>query len=363
MRIGLVVPGFSADDGDWCIPALRHLARELSTHDEVRVIALRYPYTRARYSVDGIETIALGGQLSHGLSTLALWREAIGLLTSEHRRRPFHVLHAFWATESGFLTALAGPLLRVPTLVSLAGGELVNLRDIDYGDQRLAIERLKVMISLRLASAVSAGSRLLAALAERRARRAVHRAPLGVDTALFAPRHVPATEGYRLVHVGTLTPVKDQATLLHAFKRLHQRGIDARLDVVGDGPLRPRLQQLSYDLALESCVCFRGEIAHAQLPGVYGSARAFVLSSRHEAQGMVALEAAACGLPIAGTSVGVIPELTRAVAPVGDAHVLADAMADALGSVQRGAAMQRACSEYDLKTCTDRFRALYASLA
>ena len=87
MRIGLVVPGFSADDRDWCIPALRHLARALANADDVRVIALRYPYTRARYSVDGVQTVALGGQLSHGVSTLALWRDAIALLRAEHHRR------------------------------------------------------------------------------------------------------------------------------------------------------------------------------------------------------------------------------------------------------------------------------------
>src|ERR1051326_8589210 len=112
MNIGLVVPGFSADATDWCIPALRHLARTLAARDDVRVLALRYPYSAGRYEIDGAEA-------------LALWRPILQALRFEHARRRFDVLHAFWATESGLLAALAGRILGVPTLVSLAGGELV----------------------------------------------------------------------------------------------------------------------------------------------------------------------------------------------------------------------------------------------
>src|SRR5262249_62386028 len=99
MRIGLVVPGFSADARDWCIPALRHLARALSASDEVLVIAVRYPYRPATYTIDGADVIALGGAERRGMSTFGLWRTTLERLRAEHRRRPFDVLHAFWATE------------------------------------------------------------------------------------------------------------------------------------------------------------------------------------------------------------------------------------------------------------------------
>src|SRR3977135_507588 len=168
MRVGLVVPGFSADAEDWCIPALRHLARALARTDDVRVVAVRYPYQPARYSVAGASVIAVGGAEARGGAALDGWRKHLGLLIREHRRQKFDVLHAFWATESGFLTALAGRLLRVPTLVSLAGGELVSLPTIGYGDcdKQIAGARGSVLVSLRRASAVSAGSHYLLALAQ-----------------------------------------------------------------------------------------------------------------------------------------------------------------------------------------------------
>jgi glycosyltransferase involved in cell wall biosynthesis len=389
MRIGLVVPGFSAEPSDWCIPALRHLARSLATVDDVRVVAIRYPYRASRYTIEGAETIALGGAVRHGAATFELWRNALRVLRTEHRRRPFDVLHAFWATESGLLAALAGRLLRVPTLVSVAGGELVALRDIDYGDQRLAWERLKVGASLRLAGGVSAGSRQLARTAARHVlpgHACVHVAPLGVDLDLFhppyearacasrpldvgatlaptqPPRLVRMPHAPRLLHVGTLTPVKDQATLLSAFARVRQGCTTATLEVVGDGPLRLRLERLADDLGLGPSVSFRGDVDHADLPSVYRAADICVVSSRHEAQCMVAVEAAACGVPVAGTRVGVLPELTRAVSPVGDVEALTAAITSSLHDTAAMMAVSEVRAAFGLSACTERFRELYMAL-
>jgi len=375
MRIGLVVPGFSADPRDWCIPALRHLARSLSVCDDVRVIAVRYPYRPARYVIDGAETIALGGAVRHGAATSDLWRTALGTLGAEHRRRPFDVLHAFWATESGLLATLAGRLLRVPTLVSLAGGELVALHDIQYGDQRVAWERLKVATSLRWASGVSAGSRQLAAMAERRLRThprartkgCVHVAPLGVDLDLFKPTpgpasDAPASSNPRLLHVGTLTPVKDQATLLRAFARVRGAGVPATLDIVGGGPLRSELDCQARELGVDGSVRFWGEIDHAELPSVYCAADALVMASRHEAQCMVGVEAVACGTPVVGTRVGVIPDLTRMVAAVGDVDGLAGAIAGQLAERAEPLSLTEVRATFGLEACAERFRGLYTSL-
>jgi glycosyltransferase involved in cell wall biosynthesis len=419
MRVGLVVPGFSADADDWCIPALRHLARALARHDDVRVIATRYPYRAARYRVDGADVLAIGGAARRGAGTLDVWRRTLDVLRTEHRRRAFDVLHAFWATESGLLTAMAGRLLRIPTVVSLAGGELVALPEIGYGDQRVAWERLKVRASLRLASAVTAGSDQLLTLAARQVPPArLHRAPLGVDLDLFnpGPPHTllasggaassaaagsganarassssaaagsganalassSATAGSganarppRLVHVATLTPVKDQATLLRALSILRQRVPGVTLDIVGGGPLRPDLERLATALGVAQAVYFRGDVDHAALPEVYRAGSAFVLSSRHEAQGMVAIEAAVCGLPIVGTRVGVIPELAasaEAVVPIGAASALADGLFAALTTHAESSSSRsdelpaRARREFGLEPCVARFRALYADV-
>jgi glycosyltransferase involved in cell wall biosynthesis len=280
------------------------------------------------------------------------------------------VLHAFWATESGLLAALAGRVVGRPSLVSLAGGELVGFRDIGYGDQLAPAQRLKVTASLRLARAVTGGSRYQLGLAQRHVlpsrRVRLVRVPLGVDLRLFTPAAAAAHEP-RLVHAGALTPVKDQAALLHAFAELRRRVREVRLDIAGHGPLRDRLQRLAAQLGVSDDVVFRGEVAHDGLPDVYAAATAFVLSSRHEAQGMVALEAAACCRPVVGTRVGVLPELepsAGATAAVGDAVGLADQLAAVLEDAPRkgSAARELVEREFSLDGCVERFRGIYRQL-
>ncbi len=174
---------------------------------------------------------------------------------------------------------------------------------------------------------------------------------------------------WSIVHVASLSPVKDQRSLLRAVDRLRRRGIEATLDVAGTGPLEPDLRALSHDLGIAHSVRFRGEIRHDQLPHFYQRGHVFALSSRHEAQCVAALEAAACGLPIVGTAVGVIPELAPDAAlgvPVGDSVALADAIAEILVDPARRRRMAEAArahveSEFGLGGCVDRFQSIYAS--
>jgi glycosyltransferase involved in cell wall biosynthesis len=375
VRIGLVVPGFSADARDWCIPALRDLVAQLALGNDVCVLSLRYPFCSARYELFGAQVIALGGGQKTKLGSVDVWQQALRVLTAEHRRRHFDVLHAFWASETGALTALAGRLLGVPSVVSLAGGELAGLRDIGYGGQLASRERMKVYLALKLANAVTGGSQSILALAapwlRGRPAQQIRRLPFGVDTTLFAPQAPSGDQPLRLLHVASLTPVKDQATLLRAVARVKQCGVSFVVDIVGSGPLEGHLRELADGLGIAGSVHFLGDIRHEELPPIYRRASVFVLSSRHEAQGMVVLEAAACGVPIVATRVGVAPELSPdavIVVPTGDADALAEAIVDLLRSPQRRATMGEAgpahiAAQFDLPACTSRFYDLYCTLA
>lgn len=376
MRVGLVVPGFSADANDWCIPALRNLVRELAGEVDVQVFALRYPHQPARYELFGAKIAALGGGDARGRGSAALWRSTALALAAEHRERPFDVLHAFWAGEPGFVVAVVGRALHIPTVISLAGGELARLRDIGYGGLLRRAERIKTRLALRLARVVTTGSALglasaSASLGSRLQSRA-RKIPLGVDVGMFAPAQADPGRGLvRLLHVASLSRVKDQATLLVAAAALHRRRYAFQLDIAGSGPLQGELQSLARRLRLEGVVRWRGEILHHWLPCEYQRAQLFVLSSRYEAQSMVALEAAASGLPVVGTSVGVLPELAPGaarVASVGDATGLADAIAslldDEAGRIRSGAAARAAAlAGYGLARSATQFHNLYKEVA
>jgi glycosyltransferase involved in cell wall biosynthesis len=338
MNIGIVVPGFSASESDWCIPALLSLVRGLGSSHRVRVFALRYPHRRGKYSVFSSKVESFGGAGARGLARIPLLRRAIASIRREHRLEPFDALHAFWADEPGFVAVRAARSLGISSVVTLLGGELSSFPDIEYGGLRSRLNRFLAARALAGASRVTAGSTQMAALARPRAEPEL--LPIGVDLDLFCPGEPSASllaGGTRLLHVASLVPVKDQKTLLHAFARVSRAVPDAALHMVGSGPLEPDLRNLSRTLGIEKKVVFHGAVAHDLLPYYYRSADLAVMSSLHEGLHWVTLEAAACGRTTVGTSVGVVRDLAPATiaVPCRDPEALASGILDVLADRSR----------------------------
>jgi D-inositol-3-phosphate glycosyltransferase len=144
--------------------------------------------------------------------------------------------------------------------------------------------------------------------------------PCGVDTRRFRPldpaagrKRLGALAGERVVlYVGRFAPEKGVDRLLQAFAQL-RTDRPVRLAVVGgDGPADPqvgRMRRLAGELGLDGCVTFTGRVDHAELPHLYSAADVLAVPSAYESFGMVALEALACGTPVAATPVGAMDEL------------------------------------------------------
>ncbi|CUU37471.1 MAG: glycosyltransferase [Armatimonadetes bacterium] len=151
-----------------------------------------------------------------------------------------------------------------------------------------------------------------------------------VEHPWFVNKHLPIVLG-----VGRLTPPKDFPTFLHAFARV-RRQMPARLVILGEGELRPQLEQLAAELGIQ------GDF---DLPGFdpnpfryMARADVFVLSSQYEGLPNVLIQAMACGCPVVSTNCRSGPEEILdggkygELVPVGDA----EAMAQAILRVLRG---------------------------
>ncbi|HEX5513020.1 MAG TPA: glycosyltransferase [Gammaproteobacteria bacterium] len=129
--------------------------------------------------------------------------------------------------------------------------------------------------------------------------------------------------------VGRLVWEKDFASLIRAADLMRKQGLEFRLSIVGDGPLRADLQQQIKALGLEQMVLLTG--FQSDIGAWLSRFDLFVMSSVEEGQPLALLEAMARGLPIIATRVGGIPDTLAAeregvlVAP-GDARALADAV-------------------------------------
>jgi rhamnosyl/mannosyltransferase len=199
--------------------------------------------------------------------------------------------------------------------------------------------------------------------------------PYGIDPAPLADTPVVRARAAALrgtmgtpivLFVGRLVPYKGMDVLLRAMATL-----DAKLVVVGDGPLRRPLEAQ----ALATCagrVTFAGTVLDAELVALYHACDVFVLPSvtRAEAFGMVQIEAMACGRPVVSTAVrSGVPWVnqhgeTGLVVEPGDARALAAALqtllADAALRRQFGAAgRRRVALEFTAARMAERTVALY----
>jgi glycosyltransferase involved in cell wall biosynthesis len=117
-----------------------------------------------------------------------------------------------------------------------------------------------------------------------------------------------------------------------------------RLNIVGEGPLRRRLEQEVVELGLQGKVFFLGKCSQADVVGELTKARAVVLPSLTEGLGLAAMEAMFCGLPVVASNVGGIPDLvkdgeTGYLVPPGDDAALADRILRLLGDRKAADAM------------------------
>ncbi len=142
-----------------------------------------------------------------------------------------------------------------------------------------------------------------------------------------------SAESPTFVSVGRLSPEKNHARLIHAFRRVHADHPTARLQIVGDGPLRQELTTLVHELELDGSVQFTGRMANPY--PLMRAAVALVVTSEYEGHSVVTLEARVLGTPVVSTAYpsvrGVLPEGAGLVVPLSTDGV-ADGMRHALAA-------------------------------
>jgi peptidoglycan/xylan/chitin deacetylase (PgdA/CDA1 family) len=163
----------------------------------------------------------------------------------------------------------------------------------------------------------------------------IHVVYRGVDRGLFTPgdrasarrRLEISPEGPVLLWVGRMVPVKGLDVLIDAFTLLRSRQPNCHLYLVGDGPLRRKLEQRVASLDLSRFCIFTGAVNHARLADWYRAADLTLLPSLSEGIPNVLRESQACGTSFVASRVGGISEIADddrdVLVPPGDAPALA----------------------------------------
>jgi glycosyltransferase involved in cell wall biosynthesis len=167
----------------------------------------------------------------------------------------------------------------------------------------------------------------------------------------------------RLVFVARFQAQKDHATLLRALAAV----ADAHLLLVGDGPLRPQLEQIAQSLGIRHRVTFLGW--RPDVASVLKASDIYVHSTNSDGFGIAACEAMAAGLPVVASDVPGLAQVVEGAGilfPVGDDKALAQSLNALIRSPEKRremklASVQRA-RQFSIEKTVDEYIRMYESV-
>jgi alpha-1,6-mannosyltransferase len=181
--------------------------------------------------------------------------------------------------------------------------------------------------------------------------------PLGVDLDMFHPNRFcthtrnrwAAPEQLLLVHCGRLSVEKRADRSIDALAALRDSGVDARLVIAGDGPMRARLQRQAARLPVDFTGFIESRNAVATL---LATADVALAPGPHETFGLAALEALACGTPVVVSRTSALAEILTSDSGAcadNDPAAIAEAVA---GVIDRPEQDRRFCARRRAETFT-----------
>ena len=164
--------------------------------------------------------------------------------------------------------------------------------------------------------------------------------------------------------------IKGHVYFLGAAKKILEKVPNVKFVLVGDGPLRPRYEEVAQELNLNNNVYFLGK--RADVPTIISNLDVSVLSSTNEGLSNVILESMAAGKPVVATNVGGSPEMvvnavTGYLVPPADSQSMANAITNLLENRDKAMAMGSAGQKivqkkFTIEAMVKSYEKLYKSL-
>lgn len=335
------------------------------------------------YLVDVVLMRATGEWTAH-LSPKA---RLIELRTNRIRRVIFPLRNYFLEARPDIILAAMWPLSSATVVAWLLSGKagrlyvsehsVISISCVRELKVSLAYVKLVIRATYRFSTGIIAVShgvkedlRQLGRLAASRIRVIYNPAATGVSPIKASKADQESIWGagfkFHILTVGALKEAKDHATLIRAFALL-PRDLEARLIILGEGPLRADLNRLIAELSLQDSISLPGFVA-APYQWFLG-ADLFVLSSEWEGFGNVLVEALECGIPVVSTACPCGPaEILDGgrfgdLVPTRDPAALATAMRASLAAEHDREKLTERAKAFSISAISDQYVAYFDSLA
>ncbi len=240
--------------------------------------------------------------------------------------------------SQGITAVLAAKMLRIPSIVSLLGGDVVYVPTIGYGSMRTVVHRKLITWFIKNADRVTVltGFQEQIMKANGVSRNDLSTIPFGVNVIQFSFRPHASSGCLEFIFVGNLNSVKDPYTAIRTFSLL-TRNRDCHLTVVGSDTLDGAVQKYARSLNIYDRITWKGKALHESIPSLFHSSDFLLLTSLFEGEAVVVMEAFACGVIVAGARVGLLADVGDDDVTVepGDAKGLAEKIELLIAQPQR----------------------------
>jgi len=280
-----------------------------------------------------------------------------------------HLVHGFWIYPAGTLAVVLGKIFRIPSIVTIQGGEAAAIPEIRYGNMLTPKIKSITLWTCEKATCLNSISNFLVSQMKRHGlkRNDAVIIPFGSQK-VSLPGHPSDRHLLKILHVANLTEVKDQRTLIKSFSLILKK-IPAQLVVIGTDHMQGAIQRYAEELKIAGAVDFKRSMSHNQLLPHYFSSHMMIHCSLHEGQSGVVTDAMARGVVVCGTPVGIISDLGEKyfqIAPIGDADKLASLALEIWDDPIRFHEMRNAAfewaQEHDDYWTVNQYSKLYLSL-
>lgn len=270
---------------------------------------------RFRYAPEAWEKLAYEGGIMANLKRKPLLYALLPLFLLAQfatlvrclRASRYDAVHAHWFLPQGLSLAIASRLsVGRPHLVCTAHGSDVSaLRGVLWS----AVRR---WIASRCDHVVTVSAALRDCLVtEGCETEKLSIIPMGVNLdGRFFPDETKRAVA-EILFVGRLVVGKGLDILISALPQIRAIHPMATLSIIGDGPERSQLENMTISLGLAPYVDFFGAVENSDLPRFYRRATLLVLPSLEEGFGLVVVEALGCGCPVAASDLPAVRDLLQ----------------------------------------------------
>lgn len=281
----ILTPGFAKDETDsTCLPMQQQLVRALKeTNPQLNIVVLsfQYPYHTKKYTWFNTAVIPFNGRNKGGLPRLLLRKKINTTLKKIHKETPVAGLLSFWYGEC----AVVGHRFAEPH----------GLKHFCWilGQDAKKENKYPKQTQLRPTELIALSDFLQSEFEKNHGIKPHHIIPAGINTQLLLANK--KEKDIDILGVGSLIPLKQYDIFLEVIAEIKKQlpGIKAML--IGKGPEKNRLEQLTTQLDLQSSVILTGELSYPQVLEQMQRTKVLLHPSSYEGFSGVCLEALYAG--------------------------------------------------------------------